>query len=132
MARPPVDTVREGFDALNDGDLERMVALTAPDVVFLPLAAPRVEGRHYEGHDGLREWHSERAATWSLAYTLDEIVAVGERRVLVHGALHSRGASSGGELDTRASWVIEVGDDGLIGRIEAFLDRDAAERAARA
>jgi ketosteroid isomerase-like protein len=63
-------------------------------------------------------------------YRLDELVERGGR-ILAYGAMHARGASSGVELDTGASWVVEV-RDGKLARIEAFRDRAEAERAALA
>jgi ketosteroid isomerase-like protein len=130
VTRSAIEIVREGFEALQAGDLDRMLALTCPDVEFLPLAATHVEGRPYRGHDGLRAWYGERLATWSVHYRLDELVERGGR-ILAHGAMHARGASSGVELDTGASWVVEV-RDGKLARIEAFRDRAEAERAALA
>jgi ketosteroid isomerase-like protein len=51
-------------------------------------------------------------------------------RVLVHGRIRSRGIASGVELDTPVSWVCALREDKVV-RVEAFLDRGAAEAAAR-
>jgi ketosteroid isomerase-like protein len=43
---------RAAYEAITQDDLEAFLALTAEDVEFDSL----VEGRSYQGHDGVREW----------------------------------------------------------------------------
>jgi ketosteroid isomerase-like protein len=43
------------FGALNSGDLEAFLALTAEDVEFTSLVA-EAEGTTFRGHDGVRAW----------------------------------------------------------------------------
>jgi SnoaL-like protein len=45
---------RAAYEAITQDDLEAFLALTAEDVEFDSL----VEGRSYQGHDGVREWWS--------------------------------------------------------------------------
>src|SRR5215211_5292711 len=44
-----------GFAALNSGDLEAFLALTAEDVEFTSMVA-EAEGTTFRGHDGVRAW----------------------------------------------------------------------------
>ena len=43
---------RAAYEAITKDDLDAFLALTADDVEFDSL----VEGRSYQGHDGVREW----------------------------------------------------------------------------
>jgi ketosteroid isomerase-like protein len=45
---------RAAYEAITEDDLDAFLALTAKDVEFNSL----VEGRSYQGHDGVREWWS--------------------------------------------------------------------------
>jgi len=46
------DLSRAAYVAISEDDLEGFLALADPDVEFNSL----VEGRSYQGHDGVREW----------------------------------------------------------------------------
>ncbi len=46
------DISRAGYEAISSDDLDAFLDLTDPNVEFISL----MEGRTYNGHDGVREW----------------------------------------------------------------------------
>lgn len=129
MPEENIERVRRGFDALRADDIEGMLTVVHPEVEVIPLSGKLVERRVYRGHEGVREWDRGRRETWDLEFRPREFEAIGDC-VVVDGTVVSRGAGSGLELDTPVSWVFEF-RDGLIDRLEAFLDRSEAIAAAQ-
>jgi hypothetical protein len=64
LQRTNIDVVREGFDRFHERDLDGLLALVHPNVVWLP-ASQVLEGRDrpYLGHDGVREWYAAASGT---------------------------------------------------------------------
>jgi hypothetical protein len=51
---PDQRLLRQWAQAVNARDVERIVALSAPDIDLHPMQI--AVGGHYHGHDGIREW----------------------------------------------------------------------------
>jgi ketosteroid isomerase-like protein len=67
---------RAAYEAITRDDLEAFLALTAEDVEFNSL----VEGRTYEGHDGVREWwNNVIGALGGVGLDLEEVSDFGDR-----------------------------------------------------
>jgi ketosteroid isomerase-like protein len=67
---------RAAYEAITRGDLDAFLALTAEDVEFDSL----VEGRSYEGHDGVREWwNNVIGALGGVGIDLEEVSDFGDR-----------------------------------------------------
>jgi ketosteroid isomerase-like protein len=67
---------RAAYEAITRDDLEAFLALTAEDVEFNSL----VEGRTYEGHDGVREWWNKViGALGGVGLDLEEVSDFGDR-----------------------------------------------------
>jgi ketosteroid isomerase-like protein len=71
-----------GFGALNSGDLEAFLALTAEDVEFTSMVA-EAEGTTFRGHDGVRAWwETVRGAFEDVRWDLLDIRGSGDRGVM--------------------------------------------------
>jgi ketosteroid isomerase-like protein len=123
-----VGIVRTAFDFVNRGDVDAALAYCTEDIEFLPLSAAEVEGRHYIGHDGVREWQREREETWDLLeFSPDDFELVGSR-ALIFGRSRARGKASGVEFEIPIAWVFDFRDD-KISRVEAFAEGEDARAA---
>ena len=70
------------FGALNSGDLNAFLALTAEDVEFTSMVA-EAEGTTFWGHDGVRAWwESVRGAFEDVRWELLAMRGSGDRAVL--------------------------------------------------
>ena len=59
------DIVRRAFDAFSRRDLSALLAISDPEIEFMPATA-RVAGRGepYRGHEGLRTYLADVARVW--------------------------------------------------------------------
>jgi ketosteroid isomerase-like protein len=70
------------FGALNSGDLDTFLALTAEDVEFTSMVA-EAEGTTFCGHDGVRAWwETVRGAFGDVRWELFDVRGSGDRGVL--------------------------------------------------
>jgi ketosteroid isomerase-like protein len=127
MADADFEVVLRAWDAFSRVDLDGMLSELHPQVVAVPFGAA-LEGRSYQGIEQVRLWwRDEILATWDFFRVLVE----GFRRVgnglLVTGRWYARGAESGIELDTPASWIIYV-RDGKISYWRTYTEHDQARR----
>jgi ketosteroid isomerase-like protein len=122
-----VQAVRDSYAALNSGDIEATLAVTAFDVEWRESSA-LPDADVYRGRDALRSFLEEFLESWDRFHQeVEEVVVVGDRAALmIH--LTARGRGSGAEVDARYAhvWTLR---DGLGVRVDAFYDRDAALRA---
>jgi ketosteroid isomerase-like protein len=109
------------FDAFNRRDLEGMLELLHPDVLFLPTsAAVMSEGEPYRGHEGMRRYSRDVAKHWT-ALTVHpvQIRAAGEA-VVALGRVSGQGPE--GTLDdVPTTWVIKFRDK-LVVHVQIFSD----------
>jgi ketosteroid isomerase-like protein len=129
MSRDNVEVVRRGFDAFNRSDYEGAMALFDPDVEWHPYLGA-VEGSIYRGRASLLQMWNELNENLggSLSFEVKELIARGDRVVSVVEA-HGVGTASGAEVHQSWAQVITL-RDGLIYRVEPFLDKAAALEAA--
>ena len=122
-----VQAVRDSYAALNSGDIEATLAVTASDVEWRESSA-LPDADVYRGRDALRAFLEEFLESWDRFHQeVEEVVVVGDRAALmIH--LTARGRGSGAEVDARYAhvWTLR---DGLGVRVDAYYDRDAALRA---
>jgi ketosteroid isomerase-like protein len=127
--RDPVELVRETNDAGNRRDLDSVVRLMSPNVVYRPLAN-FTESTERRGREEYRRFAEEFLETWAddFCANLDTVRVYGDAviaRIVFTG--HAR--ASGVEISERMFTVYRV-QNGLITRIEDFADREDALRAA--
>jgi ketosteroid isomerase-like protein len=119
----------QGYQAVNRGDLDVLLAVYLPDVItsFDPasgLTPADLAGEH-EGHDGFRLlWDAWNSAWENLRFDPRELVDAGDR-LLVTVDVSGRGAGSGIEIEMTYYEVYTL-RDGRIARHENFLARAAA------
>jgi ketosteroid isomerase-like protein len=123
MSEENVEIVRQAVAAINDRDVERYLALCAPDVELIsPVAA--IEGASV-GAGGIREFFAgvdEAASEFHLQVeSLDQLP---DGRVLA--SLHVRMESRGGVALTQPIFNVYALAGGKLSRVEVFSDHAAA------
>jgi hypothetical protein len=126
MATRNVDTFLRAADATNRGDADALVAVTHPEAVAEPIRAA-TEGA-YVGHDGVRRFIADTAATFEL-FRADypDVRELEDGRVLAIGTASVRGRGSGVEA-TVASAVVTEYRDGLMWRFKDYGDEVLARQ----
>ena len=126
MARN-ADIVRQVFAAFSRRDVEGLLALCDPDIVFVPPTG-RLAGRDepYHGHEGLRAYLADVARVWQeLRSEPDEYIEIDDR-VLCTGRVYAWGV--GRVIDAPAGWVWRL-RDGLVVEGRVYETRRAAYEA---
>jgi ketosteroid isomerase-like protein len=127
MARN-ADIVRQVFDAFSRRDLQALIALSDPEIVFQPQTG-RLAGRDepYRGHEGLRAYLADVAQVWQeLRSEPDEYVELDDR-VVCTGRVYAWGI--GRVIDAPAGWVWRL-RDGLVVEGRVYETRRGAYEAA--
>jgi ketosteroid isomerase-like protein len=126
-----VEFLREGYEALQRGDLETFTALSrerlGPEFEFHHVW----DGRVFRGFEGTMEWISDTRETWAeYSQKVEEITELGEDDVLVVVRISGRGGGSGVPVaqELAVVWTFE-GDKAVQAR--SFTSRDEAVEAAR-
>jgi ketosteroid isomerase-like protein len=121
--------VRRALQAYEDGDVEAMLSYIDPEGEIQSAIIGGVEGRTYQGHDGIRRWFAERVEGFEyLSMDLTEFRDLGDR-VVGFGHVHARGRESGLELDSATGWVFDLRAGKMV-KAQGFLSREAALEAA--
>ena len=124
MSQENVEVVRRGFEAFNARDLDELVGLSAEDCEWLPFRA-QLEGILYRGHEGLRRFAREGDEDWK-AFRIDplEFHDRGDR-VAVVGRPGALGRGSSVEIDSLASFLLEL-HRGRIRHVTSYSNPEAA------
>jgi ketosteroid isomerase-like protein len=117
MAASNVLKVQALWRAFDNGGLDAVLRLADADVEWIPAGAA---GRHFQGHDGLREFMAHRDDAGPVRAEPLSYFDYG-RRVLVYGRLQ----------EERVFWLYTFNEQRLT-RFEAFRDHHAAVEAALA
>jgi ketosteroid isomerase-like protein len=125
-----VALVRRTFEAISAWDIDQLLTLYHPDVVFLPLTGTRVETGGYRGHDGVRAYLAEARDLWEVLEPEGHSYEDLGDRVVVAGTCRVRGRASGAESTPVCAWVMGV-RDGLIVSHQACSTLEEAEKVAR-
>ena len=119
MSEENVKTVHRWFEALSREDPEAALGLLHRDVVLVP---PGGQAPH-RGIEGLRRWMQPEAFPGQIIQPLETVI-VTDRTILGRQQISARGRASGIELDV-VSWSVWTFDeDGLVTRIEIYLDHE--------
>jgi ketosteroid isomerase-like protein len=119
------DTVRRWFEAVSAEDFDAAMALVHRDVVVVPPGA----GAPHRGADAMRRWIEPDVLRDQVLRPLE--IVVGETTALARQCVSARGRASGIELDVISWTVWTFDDDGLVTRLEIYLDHEE-ERAREA
>ncbi len=127
MSQQNVDAFRRVSDAINRGDAEAALAETHAEIVFEPQRTA-TEGA-YLGHEGVRRWLADTAATFEFFRTeYPDVRDLGDR-VLAIGSIRVRGRGSGVETDVPTAFIAEY-RDGLCWRARDYREARLALEAA--
>jgi uncharacterized protein len=119
------EVVRKSWKAISQGGVRPALHLISDDVELVPFGAA-FQGKSYRGHDGALDWwDNEIVPNWESFEVIAEDCEHVGAQLLVFGRWRARGRSSGVDLETPATWVVEV-RDGKIARWQTFTDRGEA------
>jgi len=119
-----VDVVKAAFDAYIRGDVPRMLAVTAEDIVVTQFP-DQVDVRDYHGQEGVMQVMAEWIGTWDdWTIELASARAVGDV-VLATAVQRGRGKGSGIPFAEEVTFVFAF-RDGLIARWQMFRSEHAA------
>jgi ketosteroid isomerase-like protein len=108
-----IKVVREVFEAFAARDIERIIALADPAIVFTAVTGGVVgRAEPYRGHEGLREYFRDMAEVWDeLVLKPREFRQVGDS-VLVTGRVSAR--SPARVVSGSTGWVWRVRDGRVV------------------
>ena len=101
----PVDE-QEWLAAWNSGRATPIIAIADPDVEVHAVTLG-IEGRHYTGHDGLRQWMRDIRDRFGARSRADQIEAVGDDAVLIRGMVFINDGY-GGEEEQRFVMLVHL------------------------
>jgi ketosteroid isomerase-like protein len=128
MVRPVpnenIDLVTRAHEALNSGDMDALTALCdssfrldMSDRVFNPAV--------YEGHEGIRRFHSEVRDVWEIyVWEPEELIEAGSDVIALLRA-SGRGRGSGVEVERETAIVWSV-TEGRLTALRFYRNRDEA------
>jgi ketosteroid isomerase-like protein len=124
--------VREMFEVLNADGVEAVLQLFAEDFEGVVPPDLSAEPDAYVGHDGVRRYFDTfHEIVDDLRFDVEEVVEVGEGRVVALGVITGRGRASGIATELRTPLALRLRDGKLV-RMDAYSDWDDAVAAARA
>jgi ketosteroid isomerase-like protein len=129
MSQENVEFLRQGYEALERGDMEAFTALSrerlGPEFDFHHVW----DGRVFKGFEGTQEWVSDTRETWkNYRQELEEIVDLGENVVVVL-RVSARGGGSGVPVAQELAVVWTFEDERPV-RARSFTSRAEALEAA--
>jgi ketosteroid isomerase-like protein len=130
MSQTNADLVRQGFEAMREGDVDALLPFIHPDFEATTPPALAAEPDTYRGADGIRRYFdSFYEAMDRVNFEPHDFIPVGER-VVVPLTLRARGRTTGIETaqDIVLIWDLK---DGKAIRIEVYATLDEAMAAAR-
>ncbi len=128
MSAEHVELIRRQIEAENRGDWEGSIEGLDSDVEWV-VAREHPATRTVRGLEELRAYRDDwREMLGALSFETDEIVNRGDVAVVV-GHLKGTGAGSGAEIEVPLAFVMQF-RDGLIVKVEEYLDPEEARRAA--
>ena len=128
MSQENVETVRQGYEAFNRGDVEWMIAQLDPEIVWEDAA--EVPGSSsYRGIREVRGYLESFAQQWEeIRFEPEGILDAGEQ-VVALVRLVARGRASGAQVDARLAHLYELRGMRVL-RVRTFFDRESALEAA--
>ena len=125
------ETIYAAYEAWSRRDLDALLEVVHPEAEARPILGANIGASVYRGHEGLREWFRDLHQEWETFQTrVTRIDVRGDRAVLTID-VHARGRASGVVIDGDLYHLVEL-RDGMILRLEAFRDKDAAMQALEA
>jgi ketosteroid isomerase-like protein len=126
VARELLDSLREGYRAFGEGDVERVLLLVDPEIeVEVFTGRPDTAGRVYRGHEGFVENFSELLDVFD-DFKIEplEMVNRGDRGMVVV-KVTGRGKSSDVPVEMLI-YHVWTSREGIATRLEIYGDRETA------
>jgi ketosteroid isomerase-like protein len=122
------ETIFAAYEAWSRRDVDALLDAVHPDAEARPILGANIGASVYRGHEGLREWFRDLHQEWETFHT--RVTRIDERgdRALLTIDVKARGRASGIVIEGDLYHVVEL-RDGLILRLDAYRDRDAAMQA---
>jgi hypothetical protein len=114
------------LDAWNSRNAGPIIAIADPEIEVHAVTLG-IDGRHYVGHEGLKQWMRDIRDRFNAYSTAESIEPLGDDAVLVRGTLFMRNEL--GDEDTQAfAMVVHLRDDkaSWIGTFFSAADAKAA------
>src|SRR3954452_23709733 len=128
MSKENIELIQRQIEALNRGDWEGSVEGIDPGIEWV-VAREHPASRTVRGLDELREYRADwNQMLEGLTFDSEEILDRDDAIVAV-GRIKGTGSGSGAETEVPIAFVSRF-RDGLVVRVEEYLDRDAALEAA--
>jgi ketosteroid isomerase-like protein len=128
VSQANVEIVREAYRAVNGEDVEALIRLSDPDVVY-DVSRRTFDSVVYRGHDGVREAVALITEQWETLHVEPEEFRAAGDKVIVRVRLTGVGKHSGVETTAHAAHVWRL-RDGTIVRHTVFQTLDDAIEAA--
>jgi ketosteroid isomerase-like protein len=112
MSDPNVDVVRRAASAMNDADIDALLAETSADVVLDWSNSIGPLHGVYRGHEGVRRLFEQFIEAWEeFHWHVQEVIEVPPDRVIVVNRVRGRGRGSGVEVDATGAqlWTLRDG-----------------------
>ena len=119
------EPIYRAYDAWSRRDIEGLLAVVHPDAEARPILGANIGTSVYIGHDGLRDWFLDLHQEWERFETRVTRIEHRGARALCTLDINACGRASGVVIEGELYHLLEL-RDGLILRLEAFRDRDAA------
>jgi hypothetical protein len=97
------------LDAWNSQRASRIIAIADPEIEVNAVTLG-IEGRHYKGHEGLRQWMRDIRERFGARSESHSIEALGDDAVMVRGTLFIDD-DFGGEDEQRFAMVVHLTGD---------------------
>ena len=125
MSQENVELTRRAFEAFEDRDLDRLLAMMADDVEAFPILAGMEGG--YRGHDGVRRWWTSLLGTFpDFRAEIVELNDLGDSTIAVL-RFRGHGAGSDTPVDATAWQVTRFRNGKCIGWHVYTSEREALE-----
>ena len=125
------ETIERAYEAWSNRDIDVIVSLVHPESEARPILGANIGAGVYHGVDGARQWFDDLHQEWETFESRVTGIEEAGDRTLCTLHVRARGRASGAVIEGEMYHLLEF-RDGLIWRLEAFLDRDAAMQALKA
>jgi ketosteroid isomerase-like protein len=130
MAESNLELVRQGFEALREGDPDALEPFIHPEFEVTTPPELAAEPDTYRGLDGVRRYFASfYEAMDRVTFEAVQFIPVGDL-VVVEAVLRTRGRSTGIETEQRVALIYEL-RDGKAYRISVYTTVDEAVALAR-
>ena len=132
MSQENVEAVRRVVAAFErSGDLEGFLEVCAEDIIWDVSRSDFPDKGIYHGVEGERKWmRGLEDAFEGLVFEFEEIIDLGQNRVLLVARMKGQGQFSKIGIDYRYPYVLTA-RDGMVVRMDRYRDRAEALQAAR-